>query len=440
MNVRPIPERAAPGRPPPAWGPSNHQWGRPEGIRHDRRLRILFLASYFPKPTNPWMGTWALSQAKALARQPLQLRTVSFTSWVPDLPALSPGARAYARCPVAHEFDGLRVVYPRWAFYQVNPFAKWARRDPRVQLEIAWLSVRARLLRCAAEWRPDVLFAHHALVNGYMAERLKECTGIPYIVTDHDFDEIRDCARFAGRWQAYARVARSAHTMVSVSSRMERDVRAIFPGTATRTIWNGADPIDPSVLARARPAELVGRAVVFNCGNFALRKDVPRLIAAFATVAAQRRHAVLRIAGDGVERPAVERAVRESCVSGQIRLLGRLPQNQVFQEMAWSDLVALTGYDEPFATVFLEAMAAGRPIIYCSDGGITDVVADGVDGIAVPPRDRAAIVRALFVLLDDANMRERMGRHASQVHRRRLTWDANAEAMHEVFERASREA
>ena len=48
------------------------------------KRRILFLASYFPKPGNPLMGTWALAQARALARRgDVELLTVSFTSWVP---------------------------------------------------------------------------------------------------------------------------------------------------------------------------------------------------------------------------------------------------------------------------------------------------------------------------------------------------------------------
>lgn len=55
-----------------------------------RRLRVLFFASFFPKPENPWMGTWALTQAQALARQNVELLVVSCTSWLPSQLALTP--------------------------------------------------------------------------------------------------------------------------------------------------------------------------------------------------------------------------------------------------------------------------------------------------------------------------------------------------------------
>lgn len=66
-------------------------------------MKVLMLATYFPKPLNPLMDTWALAQAQALKRQGLEIEVVSFTAWVPRLIARSSGARAYAECPPVHE-------------------------------------------------------------------------------------------------------------------------------------------------------------------------------------------------------------------------------------------------------------------------------------------------------------------------------------------------
>ncbi|WP_161768754.1 hypothetical protein [Picosynechococcus sp. NKBG042902] len=77
-------------------------------------MKVLFLASYFPKPDNPLMGTWALSQAQALVQQAeIELLVVSFTSWVPSWLARSEGAKAYANCPPEYEWEGgLRFSIP----------------------------------------------------------------------------------------------------------------------------------------------------------------------------------------------------------------------------------------------------------------------------------------------------------------------------------------
>ncbi|NJL47719.1 MAG: hypothetical protein HC929_09860 [Leptolyngbyaceae cyanobacterium SM2_5_2] len=85
-------------------------------------MKVLFLASYFPKPDNPVMGTWALSQAQALVRQGVELLTLSFTAWVPGWAAHTAGAKAYAHCPSQATWPGpVAVQYPRWLYYPVPP-------------------------------------------------------------------------------------------------------------------------------------------------------------------------------------------------------------------------------------------------------------------------------------------------------------------------------
>ena len=145
---------------------------------------------------------------------------------------------------------------------------------------------------------------------------------------------------------------------------------------------------------------------------------------------------VLRIAGDGGERGAIEDRIRHHGLSGRVELLGFLPHAQVLQEMVWCDIFALTGWDEPFATVYSEAMSAGKPLLCCNDGGITDVVQNGVHGITIPPHDVNVIAGALDLLVSDASLRERMGAAGKALFETRLTWDHNAHVMTSIFEEA----
>lgn len=403
-------------------------------------MRVLFLATYFPKPDNLLMGHWALKQAQALRRQGADVRVVSFTSWVPKVAARSSGARAYAHCPRHHQFDDLPVEYPRWGVYHTGPLRQWGHREPRPQMAVGWWAARPVLRRVVREFRPDVVFAHHTAVNGYLAERLRRQTGLPFVVTDHDFGEIEDCERFPGRRAVFARVAAAASRMVAVASRMERAVRRLFPDARTVTVPNGTDPLPEDLWATDRPAEIVGRKVVFGLGAFYQRKGFPLLVRAFGRIADRHPDAVLRIAGDGIERPLVEAAVRESGLAERVQLLGALPHRRAMQEMVWSDLFALVGWDEPFATVFLEAASAGKPMVWAADGGINDVLRDGEHGIAVPPRDPNTAALAIDRLLSSPADRARMGAAARHLFDARLTWDANARTMIKLFESALSES
>jgi glycosyltransferase involved in cell wall biosynthesis len=118
-------------------------------------------------------------------------------------------------------------------------------------------------------------------------------------------------------------------------------------------------------------------------------------------------------------------------------MLGNVPHELILQEMVWSDLFMLIGWDEPFATVFLEAMSAAKPIICCNDGGICDVMEDGVQGLAVPPKDVPAAAAALERLLGDDSARLGMGRAAADLFQRRLTFAASAEATLKLLRRAA---
>lgn len=62
-------------------------------------------------------------------------------------------------------------------------------------------------------------------------------------------------------------------------------------------------------------------------------------------------------------------------------------------------------------TVVLEAMAAGRPVVASSSGGIVDLVEDGVTGILVPPENPSALAKAMASLIEDRETALAMGRN-----------------------------
>lgn len=399
-------------------------------------LRVLFLATYFPKPDNELMGPWAMKQAQALLRQGADVRVVSFTSWVPRIFAHSRGARAYAECPSTHTWGDLRVDYPRWLVYQVPPFKKWANRDPRRQMAIGWWSAKRVLEKVIREFRPDVVFAHHFAVNGYLAERLHARYGIPYVVADHDFDEVEDCRVYPKRKDVFSRVATDAFRMVACAHRMEEEFKALFPEARTMTLPCGTDPVPSEAWKTPRPPEIAGKRVVFSSCAFYARKAVPLLIRSFAAIAERNPDAVLRIAGDGDERPNVESSIQETGLGDRVQLLGFVPNSRVIQEMVWADVFALVGWDEPFGVVYLEAAAAGKPSVWCYGGGVNDYFKNEEHGLAVPPKDPVATAAALDRMLTDGQARKRMGDAARHLLETQLTWDANAKAMMDVFRAA----
>lgn len=402
-------------------------------------MKVLFLASYFPKPDNTVMGTWALSQAQALVRQGVDLQVISFTSALPQWIARSPGAKAYANCPDSYCWPGsVPVQYPRWLYYPVKPFKQRAYTSPQPYLNVAWQSAKKYLIKAISTYQPDILFCHHSLPNGWIAAKLlSEITQhIPLFVLDHDYDEIADCRQYPKRKACLQTIAHRANQLIAVSHRMEKDIQQIFPTANTMTLHNGIALPSPELAQKPRPSEIAQRKIILSCALFVERKGIPLLIEAFSCICANHPDALLRIVGEGPELETVKQAVSRFNLHHQVQLLGKLSHNEVLQEMSWADCFALVGWNEPFATVYLEAMAAGKPILCCSDGGINDVISPGVHGYVVPPRQVEQTAIALDHLLNNDAKRAEMGNNARQLIETTLTWDAKAAELIEQFEQS----
>jgi glycosyltransferase involved in cell wall biosynthesis len=80
--------------------------------------------------------------------------------------------------------------------------------------------------------------------------------------------------------------------------------------------------------------------------------------------------------------------------------------------MRQSHIVCLPSYyREGLPKALIEAASSGRPIVTTNTPGCRDVVRHGENGFLVPPRNVPALAAALRTLLDDANLRQEMGRH-----------------------------
>jgi glycosyltransferase involved in cell wall biosynthesis len=171
-----------------------------------------------------------------------------------------------------------------------------------------------------------------------------------------------------------------------------------------------------------RPPYLDGKLVVFSAAFFYRRKGIPLLVEAFASVAEKHPAAVLRIAGDGEDRPAIEAAIKRHAMASRVLLLGALPHARVLQEMAWADAFALLGWNEPFGCVFAEAAASAKAIVVASDSGFAETMVDGVHGLTVAPGDVTSAAHQLDRVLGDAQLRLQLGRNARALWESQLSW------------------
>jgi glycosyltransferase involved in cell wall biosynthesis len=257
------------------------------------------------------------------------------------------------------------------------------------------------------------------------------------VIADFDFAEIDDCLLLPARLATYRRIHERCHSWIAVSKRMSDSMQRVVPQARVRIVYNGVSPPARGLFDRPRPAYLAGKILGFSACHFYNRKGVPLLVEAFARATSQRPDAILRIAGDGIEKRAVLDAIERNGVSGRVELLGVLAPTEVLQQMIWADYFALVGWDEPFATVYLEAMSVGIPIICANDGGINDLLVDGQHGLVVIPRDVVSAASAISRMIESPQHRQQMGKNARRLYHERLTPEALAAQLSTVLNEAA---
>lgn len=152
------------------------------------------------------------------------------------------------------------------------------------------------------------------------------------------------------------------------------------------------------------------------------RKNTDTLLRALPRVRRSVPGAGLRVVGGGPRLPALRRLAADLGLGSAVAFLGEVDDpREVRAEYRRADVFCLPSLQEGFGIVFLEAMAAGLPIVAGRAAAVPEVVPDGEVGVLVPPRDDAALADALARLAREPETRRRMG-GAGRDRVRAFTW------------------
>jgi glycosyltransferase involved in cell wall biosynthesis len=169
----------------------------------------------------------------------------------------------------------------------------------------------------------------------------------------------------------------------------------------------------PTVAAPAQPAD---EFVVTCVARLMPQKDHAHLLEAMARVVSQVPGARLLIAGEGPLRGELEAQAERLGLNGRASFLGLVPRTQLPDLLARTDVVVLASHWEGLPVALIEAMSAGKPIVASCVGGNPELVAEGENGLIVPPADPKRLAEALIRLARDPSLCERLG----QASRRRF--------------------
>jgi glycosyltransferase involved in cell wall biosynthesis len=207
---------------------------------------------------------------------------------------------------------------------------------------------------------------------------------------------------------------RCLDTAIAVSNATKRDWlrRTHISADRVITIHNGIDP-DRVRRRQSRDTarQLLGlpadRLIVGGLGRLDEAKGFIYLLEAVASIRQEFNDLVVAIAGTGPLREQLENRAAALGLGERVRFLGF--RSDVQQLLDALDVFALPSRCEALPFALLEAMATELPVVGTSVGGVPEVIVPGETGFIVPPQNPAALAAALRTLLNDSDLRTRMG-------------------------------
>jgi glycosyltransferase involved in cell wall biosynthesis len=187
---------------------------------------------------------------------------------------------------------------------------------------------------------------------------------------------------------------------------------------------------DPSGSQAADPPDLrEGRKAALLCvGNWIPRKGITDLLEAMSRL--PRDVATLHLVGDDHADSRYARSVRallsEVHLRDRVVVHGWLPSIEVARMYSAADVFVLPSTQEPYGTVYGEAMAAGLPVVGWDAGNLPHLARNGVEGLAVPTGDIEGLTTALLAVCSDERLRSQMGAEAKARARDFPTWEQTA--------------
>lgn len=303
----------------------------------------------------------------------------------------------------------------------------WA-RDPEEQEDLQRKAAE-EAARLIARWQaapPDLWFTYHVYYRApdWLGPAVSKALGIPYVIAEASYAPKRAAGPWARGHEAAGAAIRTADLVLS-PTRLDMNCVTPLLDDATRNVFFPPF-IDhaPFAAAAARRAE--------NCAALSRHYDLDEALPWLVTVAMMRDDAKRKsyavipplleslgeadyrylVVGDGPAAAAIKQSLAPW--RDRVRFAGALAPDDLPAVYAAGDIYLWPAVNEAFGMAFLEAQAAGLPVVAGNERGVPDVVQDGTTGLLAPPNDARALGMFVKRLLADPALRATMGRAAAR--------------------------
>ena len=330
---------------------------------------------------------------------------------------------AYKLSPQVKHVDLGVCYYPWYRRSRMVRFYKWSQLSRLL---------RQRYDAFMAEYRPDIV-----VVTTYYAEILELVTRCPTpsvrimeshidkrFILSNDPVNRKSLLRWLHMLYDMRRVERAARHFDLLVALKQADADSWSRYVKTVVISNVVH-----LNSKGRYSEQTSHRVIF-VGRYTEQKGIPELFQMWRLVYERHPDWHLDLYGEGDMQAWMEREVARHPANIHIHE----PHPHIFDCYRESSIFVLTSVYEPFGLVMPEAMSCGLPVVsFDCPSGPADIITDGKDGFLIPDRNVRQFAERVCQLIDDEELRRRMGR-AAVASAQRFSADRIMPQWKELFE------
>jgi glycosyltransferase involved in cell wall biosynthesis len=265
---------------------------------------------------------------------------------------------------------------------------------------------------------------------------------IPRVITIHDL-VWRDMAAtmrwqtwIADRWLMKPGVT-VADEIVAVSAATANVLKTVFPrcGEKLNVIHPGLTAIGGTVVPNELSSFGIDRSYILFVGTLEPRKNLPRLLQAYAALpeATRQRFLLVLAGGQGWRLGDLKQQVAALRIESSVRLTGYVSDADLAQLYNHARFLAMPSLYEGFGFPIIEANAMGLPVLTSNTSSMPEVA--GEAGILVNPSDVQSIHDGLESLAMDGALHTRLAANA-RANSQRFNWSESALQLEHIFEKA----
>jgi glycosyltransferase involved in cell wall biosynthesis len=288
------------------------------------------------------------------------------------------------------------------------------------------IAARQGLVKLKRDFAPDLVHVHGFGPSVVFHIDTAQAHPSPLLVTLIEERPHREGSELLGR------MLRAADWVTGKSGAVLAQARRFTPEITPRSsvIHNGLSV--PALLPKPLPTD----APLLLClGRLAVQKGFDVAITALASIANRFPNARLIVAGDGPERPNLERQVAERGLADIVDFVGWVSPDKVLALINTSTIVLMPSRWEGLPSVVLQAAMMARAVIATRVSGLSEVVVHEETGLLVESEDCHALAEAIAILLNQPETAARMGQAARCRVQERFSWEQCVTAYDSLWRR-----